>query len=81
MSTRMQTAGAAPPGRPTLSPAPPRTHGLTVLGWVVVCFSSMPITMGLSGDGAWYGRVGVGMLLAGVAMVAIGRRLRRGEPG
>jgi hypothetical protein len=81
MTATVRFAGTGTNGGPALKPAAPQTHGLTVLGWVVVCFSSMPITMGFSGDGRAYAVVGLVMLGCGVAMVIVGKRLGRPGPG
>jgi len=80
MTVSAQSAGTGMYAGPTLKSAPPQTHGLTVIGWVLVCFSTMPMTMGVSGDGRGYALAGLAMLGCGVAMVAMGRRLRRPEP-
>ncbi len=63
-------------GGPT-SPSAPPTHGLTVIGWLVVCFAALPLAMGAAGDGSAWVRGGLGMLAVGLACVVIGRRLRR----
>ena len=80
MTATVHVAGTGAHTGPTLKPAPPQTHGVTVLGWVVVCFSAMPITMGFSGDGRGYALAGLVMLACGIAMVAVGRRIRRPDP-
>jgi hypothetical protein len=80
MISRMQVAGTGLQSGPTMTPAPPRTRGLTVLGWMFVCFSVIPLAMGATGDGAWIGWSGAAMLTIGVAMVVIGKRPRDVEP-
>ncbi|MEX1310273.1 MAG: hypothetical protein AB1Z65_07640 [Candidatus Sulfomarinibacteraceae bacterium] len=72
---RIQSAASGLHAGPAMTPVPPRTHGITVLGWVTLCFSLMPVAMGLSGDGRGYGWAGLAMVGAGAAMVLIGRRL------
>jgi hypothetical protein len=76
----MQAAGTGMQTGPTMTPVPPQTRGLTVLGWLVVCFSVIPLAMGATGDGAWIGWSGAVMLAAGIAMVVIGGRPRNVEP-
>ncbi|MCU0302499.1 MAG: hypothetical protein MUC56_00350 [Thermoanaerobaculales bacterium] len=75
----LQAAGGGPALRPSLTPAQRPSHGLTVLGWVVACFATIPVIMGSSGDGRAYLWAGLIMLVVGVAMILIGRRL--GRPG
>ena len=79
MTTRVDLAGTGAHTGPTLKPAPPQTHGVTVLGWVLVCFSTMPITMGFSGDGRGYALAGLAMLAGGIAMVLVGKSLPRSK--
>lgn len=80
MTLRMQAAGNGMQTGPVMRPAPPQTRGITVLGWLLVCFSMIPLTMGATGDGAWIGWSGAAMLTVGVAMVVIGKRPRDVEP-
>ena len=68
------------PTGPVMRPAPPQTRGITVLGWLLVCFSMIPLAMGATGDGAWIGWSGAAMLTVGVAMVVIGKRPGDVEP-
>lgn len=79
MISSIQSAGAGVRPGGVGKPAPPQTHGLTVLGWVLVCFSTMPITMGFSGDGQGYALAGMAMLAGGIAMVLVGKRLPRSK--
>lgn len=74
MISRIETVGNAMQPGPTMTPAPPQTRGVTVLGWLLVCFSVIPLAMGATGDGRWIGLGGAAMLAAGAAMVMIGRR-------
>ncbi len=76
MTVQMQTAGGGMKPGPVMTPAPPQTSGITVLGWLVVGFSVIPLAMGATGDGAWIGWSGMAMLTVGLAMVLIGRRFR-----
>jgi hypothetical protein len=76
----MQGAGKRMLAGPSMTPAPPQTRGTTVLGWLLVCFSVAPLTMGASGDGALIGWAGVAMVTAGLALVAIGRKSRDINP-
>lgn len=62
-------------GHPTQPSAPP-THGLTVIGWLLVCFAAGPLAMGAAGDGGAWGWGGLAMLAVGLACVQVGRRLR-----
>jgi len=54
----------------------PSTPGSTVLGWLLVCFSLIPLAMAASGDsraGVW---IGAALLLVGFLMVVVGKHKR-----
>jgi hypothetical protein len=81
MTTTVQGTGiGAQPGGHQI-PTTPQTHGTTVLGWLLVCFATMPVAMAISGDGRGYAWAGGTMLVVGLVMVAVGKRLRRPERG
>jgi hypothetical protein len=75
MAVRVQPHQAPLQAGGPASPAPP-THGLTVVGWLVVCFAAAPLAMGAAGDGAGWGWGGLVMAVVGLALVLVGRRLR-----
>jgi hypothetical protein len=75
MISSIQSAGTGVRPGGLGKPVPPQTHGVTVIGWVLVCFATMPITMGFSGDGRGYVWAGLAMLTMGIAMVVVGKRL------
>jgi hypothetical protein len=76
MTVRVQAAGTGGRAGPVMTPAPPQTHGLTVFGWVVVCFSVVPLVMGVAGEGERYGLSGLVMAAVGALMVIVGKKLR-----
>jgi hypothetical protein len=59
---------------PTMTPVPPQTRGITVLGWLLVAFSVIPLVFGAHGEGAWIGWSGGAMLAVGVVLAMVGRR-------
>lgn len=77
----LTTAGTASARRPAVDGGPlgqtPRTHGATVVGWLLVCFSIAPLAMAAADRRASEAWVGAGMLTAGIASILIGRRLGR----
>lgn len=59
---------------------PPRTHGLTVAGWLVVCFSVVPLAMGARGEGFGVAEAGLVAAATGVVMIVLGRVLALRAP-
>jgi len=57
-------------------PSPSSTHGLTVIGWMLACFSVAPLAMAAVDRRPAAAWVGAGMLLAGIGAVVAGRRMR-----
>ncbi len=72
VQSRQTTVHAGGPA----SPSAPPTHGLTVFGWLMVCFAVAPLAMGAAGDGGLWGWGGFVMVAVGAACVVGGRRLR-----
>lgn len=69
------TAGMTTSGAGS-GPLVPRTHGAIVAGWLLVCFSIVPLAMAAADRKASEAWFGAGLLAAGVASVVIGGRLR-----
>lgn len=55
--------------------------GAAVVGWLVLCFSIIPVAMAVHGDGQVYTTVGLVMLGAGGILVLVSRLASRGGGG
>ena len=69
----MTTFQPEKPEHPSLPAQGPKTSGLVVVGWLVLCFAILPLSMSLHGDGRIYTDLGLAMLVIGAVMVAIHR--------
>jgi len=58
---------------PMASGSGPKTPGMVVVGWLVLCFAIIPLSMAVHGDGRVYTCLALGMFLIGAALVAIPR--------
>ena len=59
--------------RPSLPAQGPKASGLVVVGWLVLCFAILPLSMSLHGDGRIYTDLGLAMLVIGAIMIAVNR--------
>jgi len=55
----------------------PTTPGATVVGWLLLCFALIPLSMAAHGDGRVYVTTGLVMFAAGFALVVMARLLNR----
>jgi len=76
---QINEGGRGPNSQPTSTGGgivePPRTHGLTVAGWLIVCFSVVPLAMGARGEGFGIGEGGLVAAAIGVVLIVLGRVL------
>jgi hypothetical protein len=80
----MKTMNTVQPGfQISHAGGPQNTSGLSVIGWLIVGFSVIPLAMLAGGDGGIYGLIGLVMLAIGLGFVLIGRITngRRGNDG
>ncbi len=67
-----------PPKAGVPSSQPGQTPGVTVIGWLLVCFGSLPLLFGIHEMSTGALSIGGGMIVGGVAAVVAGRvRSRR----
>ncbi len=55
----------------------PAGSGSALLGWLLLCFAVIPLTMAAHGDGPGYLVGGLVMTAAGCALIAVARLSRR----
>lgn len=73
----MATQRSMKTGHP-VSDGRPAGTGAAVIGWIVLCFSIIPLAMAVHGDGRVYTTLGLVMLGAGGLTVAVSRLTGRG---
>jgi hypothetical protein len=69
----MTTLQAVKPELQSASGNGPKTPGIVIIGWLLLCFAIIPLTMAVHGDGRVYTHFALGMLVIGAAFVAIPR--------
>ena len=72
----MTTTERTPPRIAAGGDPRPQTSGLTVVGWLLICFAVPPLAMAAAAYGVTYLWVGGGMVLSGAALVFLGRHRR-----
>jgi len=72
----MTTSQRTPPHIAAGGGPRPQTSGLTVVGWLLICFAVPPLAMAAAAYGSTYLWVGGGMVLFGAAMVLFGHHRR-----
>ena len=73
----MSTSHTIRPVSPHTGSGQPQTPGLSVLGWLILCFAIMPVSMAIKGEGPLYMWIGLAMVAAGLGMLLVERRVRR----
>lgn len=77
----MKTSASIKPQSAPSGSGSPSTPGAAVVGWLLVCFAIIPLSMAAHGEGRGPVETGVAMLVLGLGMV-IGSKIlrRRGRP-
>lgn len=69
----MTTLQTERPEHPSADGRGPTKPGMAVIGWLILCFAIVPLSMAAHGDGRVYTDVGLGMLGIGIVLVVIHR--------
>jgi hypothetical protein len=73
----MESRNSVRPEVSSTSGSGPATPGATIVGWVLLCFALIPLSMAAHGDGRVYVTTGLVMFAAGFALVVMARLLNR----
>ncbi len=74
----MSTPAAFPSTAPLNTGNRQQRPGMAVVGWLMLSFAIMPITMAAHGDGTIYSWTGLLMVAVGAGLVVATRRAQRG---